>query len=180
MDPGRDFDRLDPALLQANRLAAAICFTCQGRLFLLSGEEFARAKQGVRDSVRSPFQVNALDWRRAWENRELADYYRGLIALRKRLPGLCDKSPEAPKRVEEPVEQTPNCVTATVDNSGNSPWQRLFLAYNAGPDEVLLTLPEGKWELLADGQSSFLWQSPQKWTGIYPLAPVSAAIFGQR
>lgn len=42
MDPSRNFDRLDPALLRANRLAAAICFTCQGRLFLLSGEEFAR------------------------------------------------------------------------------------------------------------------------------------------
>lgn len=181
MDPGRDFDRLDPALLRANRLAAAMCFTCQGRLFLLSGEEFARTKQGIRDSVRSPLEINRLDWRRAWENRSLLDYYRGLIALRMRLPGLCGKSPDAPDRVGEPKEPAANCVTVQVDNSGGeSPWQRLFLAYNAGPDEVSLSLPEGKWELLADGASSFLWRSPKECVGHYALAPVSAAFFGRR
>lgn len=181
MDPERQFRRLDPALLRANRLAAAICFTCQGRLFLLGGEEFARTKLGVRDSVCSPLEINRLDWRRAWENRALADYYRGLIALRKQLPGLCGKSADAPKRVGGPEEPAANCVTVQVDNSGgDSPWLRLFLAYSAREDEVSLALPQGNWELLADGASSFLWQSPQKWTGTYPLSPVSAAIFGQR
>ena len=34
--------------LRANRLAAAFYFGCQGHLFLLSGEEFARTKQGVK------------------------------------------------------------------------------------------------------------------------------------
>ena len=181
MDPQRRFRSLDPALLRANRLAAAICFTCQGRLFLLSGEEFARTKLGVRDSVRSPLEVNALDWHRAWENRELVDYYRGLIALRKRLPGLCDKSPSAPKRVEQVQEPAKDCVTLTVDNSGgNSPWERLFLAYSARSTAVEITLPSGEWELLADGESSFLWESPEARARHYSLAPVSAAVFGQR
>lgn len=181
MDPLRRFDRLDPDILRANRLAAAICFTCQGRLFLLSGEEFARTKQGIRDSVRSPVQVNRLDWRRAWENRELVDYYRGLIALRMRLPGLQDKSPQAGERVKNVEEPVRNCVTLRVDNTGgDSPWRRLFLAYNVRREAVSLTLPEGGWELLADADSSFRWQSPETCAGAYTLPHVSAAIFGQR
>lgn len=179
MSPDRDFDRLDPALLRANRLAAAICFTCQGRLFLLSGEEFARTKQGIRDSVCSPLEINRLDWRRAWENRALVDYYRGLIALRMCLPGLQDKSSQAGSRVTCVQELVRNCVTAQVDN-GDGPWQRLFLVYSARQTETEIPLPEGAWELLADGQSSFLWQSLQTRTGRYLLAPVSAAMFGQR
>lgn len=179
MDPNRRFDRLDPELLRANRLAAAICFTCQGRLFLLSGEEFGRTKQGVRDSVRSPLEINRLDWRRAWENRALVDYYRGLIALRMELPGLCGKSADAPRWVGGPEEPVPNCVTVQVDN-GDGRWRRLFLAYSARRDEVPLELPQGEWELLADGQSSFLWQSPQAWRGQYSLAPVSAAFSATR
>ena len=179
MDPSQRFAPLNLEMLRANRLAAAMCFTCQGRLFLLSGEEFARTKQGVRDSVRSPLEINRLDWRRAWENRPLADYYRGLIALRMLLPGLCDKSNQAPRRVGGPEEPFEDCVTVQVDN-GDGQWRRLFLAYNARKDAVLLALPQGKWELLADGQSSFLWQSPPEWTECYSLAPVSAAIFGQR
>ena len=180
MDAHRRFDRLDPDILRANRLAAAICFTCQGRLFLLGGEEFARTKQGIRDSVRSPVQLNRLDWHRAWENRELVDYYRGLIALRMRLPGLCDKSPQAGARVAEAEEPCRDCVALLVDNSGDSPWRRLFLLYSVRQEAVLLPLPEGKWELLADGESSFRWQSPEVYSGTAPLAPMSAAIFGQR
>ena len=29
-------------------------------------------------------EINQLDWTRAWANRQLVDYYRGLIALRMR------------------------------------------------------------------------------------------------
>lgn len=179
MDPRVQFGKLTPDLLRANRLAAAICFTCLGRLFLLSGEEFARTKLGVRDSVRSPFEVNALDWRRAWENRDLVDYYRGLVALRKRLPGLCDKSPTAPDRVDSVHEPARDCVTLTVDNTcGDSPWKKLFLAYSARSAETEIVLPDGEWELLVDGTSSFLWEAPEVWSGRYLLAPVSAAVFG--
>ena len=180
MTPQRGFNWPDPALLRANRLAAAICFTCQGRLFLLSGEEFARTKQGIRDSVCAPVQVNRLDWTQAWENRDLVDYYRGLIALRMRLPGLQDKSPQAGHRVTDAAEPCRDCVTLRVDNrGGESPWRQLFLAYNVQQAAVLLTLPGGEWELLADGDSSFRWQLPERFTGTYCLAPMSAAIFGQ-
>lgn len=86
-------------MLRANRLAAAVYMTCQGRLFLLSGEEFGRTKQGQRDTHNAPITLNRLDWQRAWDHRDLVDYYRGLMALRKQLPALCDKSAGAARRL---------------------------------------------------------------------------------
>lgn len=80
--------------MRANRMAA-VYMTCQGRIFFLSGEEASRTKGGLENSYNAPIEINRLDWNRMYEQYELVEYYSGLIALRKRLPGLCDKSKDA-------------------------------------------------------------------------------------
>ncbi len=104
-----------PEFRKVYRLAAALYMTCQGHLFMLSGEEFGRTKEGVEDSYCSPISINRLDWALAYENQDLTDYYRGLIALRKRLPGLCDKSPQAAQRLLW-SELRPGVVCFRIDN----------------------------------------------------------------
>ena len=47
MSREKDFYVREEAVMKAYRLAAAIYFTCQGRIFFLSGEEFARTKEGI-------------------------------------------------------------------------------------------------------------------------------------
>ncbi len=181
MDKEQSFRQLSPELLRANRLAAAINFCCQGHLFLLSGEEFARTKQGVKNSYQSPMEINRLDWERAWENRGLVEYYRGLIALRMQLPGLRDKSDRAGERLLEVSEPAEDCAALLMDNHGESSrWSRLLLAFSARQEETALQLPVGAWELLADGDSSFRWREPQSVTGTAVLAPMSALLLGQR
>ena len=54
-------------------MAAAVYMTCQGNLFFLSGEEFARTKDGIDDSYNAPIELNRLDWQRAWDHRELVE-----------------------------------------------------------------------------------------------------------
>ena len=105
-------------VLAANKLAAFICFTCQGNLFLQAGEEFGRTKLGDDNSYCSPPELNMLDWSRAAEYADLVEYYRGLIRLRKRLPGLCDKSPSAFERVTERRIHREGLVSFRVDNRG--------------------------------------------------------------
>ena len=179
--PERRFRRCPPELLRQDRLAAAINFTCQGHLFLLSGEEFARTKGGIKNSYASPAEVNQLDWARAWANRGLVDYYRGLIALRKRLPGLRDKTPEAWKRLAAVTSPGEDCAAVLLDNEGDGgPWKRLFMAYSAAGEAVSLALPEGGWEILADAGSSFAWREPRVAADETALEPVSALILGQR
>ena len=136
MDPGQKFDAPTPEILRANRLAAAFCFGCQGHLFLLSGEEFARTKQGVKDSFNAPATLNRLDWVRAWAAhwQGLADYYRGLFALRKALPALCDKDEAAKTRLLRAWRPGRKSAAFLLDNTGPaSRWPRLLLGPTTRP-----------------------------------------------
>lgn len=177
MDPQQNFDDPAPQVMRASRLAAAIYMTCQGRLFLLSGEEFGRTKQGEDNTHKAPIELNRLDWERAWKNRELVEYYQGLIALRKQLPALCDKSEQAGKRLLHSQVPAARCVTALLENGGR--WSKILLAYNASSHPVELELEEGEWELLADERSSFWWQEHPAVTGAQ-VQPMAAMILGKR
>ena len=180
MDPQRNFEGLDPEVLKANRMAAAINFCCQGHVFLLSGEEFGRTKGGVKNSYCSSPDINRLDWQRAWDNIDLADYYRGLIALRMQLPALQDKSADACRRVVAAVDLARNCVGISGSNlGGDSPWDKILLLCNADEHTRELPLPAGTWQVLADGQSSFRWQQSVAAKGSVSLSPRSAWILGR-
>ena len=178
MDPGRNFAGQNAEILRANRLAAAIYFMCQGRPFLLSGEEFGRTKNGVKNSYNASPAINRLDWQRAWDNRELVDYYRGLMALRMLLPCVQDKSAEAGKRVLKTVELQGGCVAVLLDNAG-SKWDRVLLVVSNRTETTQCLLPRGTWQVLADGESSFRWKEPKVVSGSMEAAPVSALILGR-
>ena len=178
MDPQKNFTGSGEKILEANRLAAAINFSCQGRMFFLAGEEFGRTKGGIKNSYCSSSEVNQLDWERAWENKDLVNYYRGLIALRQQLPGLTDKSPEAKARLLWTHDCGGNCAAACVDNRGDSPWKQLLLVFNCGNDPKSLRLPEGKWQVLCDGESSFRWKENTVCEHVTAVAAHSALILG--
>ncbi len=69
---------------RADKMAAALVFLSRGTPFIAAGQEFLRSKQGDENSYRSGDEVNALRWDQVTENREIVEYYRGLIAFRKR------------------------------------------------------------------------------------------------
>ena len=83
---------MDERTLSMNRLAAGIVMTCKGMPFFQAGEEFARTKHGEGNSFKSSWQLNKIDWTRALEQEELVDYYRGLLALRRKFQayGTCE------------------------------------------------------------------------------------------
>lgn len=153
-------------VLRANRLAAFIYFTCQGNLFLQAGEEFGRTKLGDGNSYRSDPHINMLRWRQTTEFAGLLAYYKGLIRLRKKLPGLCDKSVTAASRILDREILGPGIVAFRLDNrpdEGQGSWnsiaaasggeacpRELFIAYNASREEAGLKLPQGQWTVLAD------------------------------
>lgn len=164
------------------RLAAGIYMTCQGNLFLLSGEEFARTKEGIEDSYNAPISINRLDWERAWKQHKLVDYYRGLIALRKQLPGLCDKRASAWERIYRQWKED-GIVGFFVDNrkeGDKSPWDTLEIIYNSRKEHRILSLPEGRWEILADGENSFQWKRPRVAESNMILEPVTMLVLGRK
>ena len=180
MDEKKEFSGYQMQILRANRMAAAINFCCQGRPFFLAGEEFARTKNGIKNSYCSDSRINQLDWNRAWQNRELVDYYRGWIELRKQLPGLCDKTEQAQKRILWTQQINPDCVVICMDNTGgNSKWGQLLMVFNGSENPYTGTMPAGIWQLLADGISSFQWKEKFVATNIVTVEPVSVAVIGK-
>jgi pullulanase len=181
MDRKKNFHGSQKKILRTNRLAAAINFCCQGRPFFLAGEEFARTKDGIKNSYCSDSSINQLDWTRAWKNRSLVDYYRGLINLRQQLPALCDKSAAAGGRILWVRETAPNCVAICMDNTGgDSRWSALLLIFNCTEQTRSGHVPPGTWQLLSDGDSSFHWQENTVLSGVVEAAPMSVLILGKQ
>lgn len=174
----QDYTTMDAVVLQANRLAAALLFCCQGNLFFLSGEEFGRTKYGVKNTYNASLSINQLDWHRAWQNAELVNYYRGLIALRKQIPALCDKSLGAAGHIRSVYE--PREKTAAVEMISEGKWQELLLLVNVGDRAQELKLPAGVWQVLFDGEDSFLWQKAQTRFGVLPLPAKTAILLGKK
>lgn len=117
MEP--DFGAYNEVALAQNRLAAGIYFTCLGTTFLQAGEEAARTKYGDDNSYRSAAKVNQLDWTRMHEYRDLAEFYRGLILLRKSFPAWRQRSLEVLDQISF-VDAPEGCV-AFIIRTGAEP-----------------------------------------------------------
>ena len=180
MDPQKNFAGCSEEIKRVNRLAAAIYLSCQGRIFIHAGEEFGRTKGGIKNSYCSSPEVNQLDWKRARENEDLVEYYRGLIALRKQLPGLQDKSPNAKDRILKAFDIAPNCSGILLDNSGeNSKWETLLLCFNCSQKSANLSLRSGRWQVLADGENAFRWKEALYAEEKIQIPPQSALLLGR-
>lgn len=150
-----DYLALRKGVLRANKLAALIYFTCQGNLFFQAGEEFGRTKFGDENSYRSEEKINMLRWKQSKEFKELVDYYRNLITLRKQLPGLCDKSEGCYDRIRDCETVRTGVLSFELDQSDcDSEWKRLRIIYNASDEPQKLNLPEGDWFVLADDREA--------------------------
>ena len=179
------FDRMVQSNPQASRrehiamncLAAAVVLLSQGIPFFQAGEEFLRSKplpDGSFDhnSYRSGDGVNSLKWQclEEAEYRQVFQYYKGLIALRKRHSVLRLQTREA-------VEQAVSCLeacdgVAAFHLRGET---ELVVVFNPGREQTAVPLPEGKWEIAVSGMHA----------GTEPLAvaentlwaePISAAV----
>ena len=179
LSPQKRFHSHSSKVLRANRLAAAINFSCQGYPFFLAGEEFGRTKGGIKNSYRSSPSINQLDWERAWSNHRLVDYYRGLIALRKKLPCLQDKSVDASRRIVSAVDLAEGCVGLSLRDEDGKQWDKILLLFHTGTHPADVTLPDGRWQVLADAVSSFRWKQRRILTGEVRLPPVSPLILGR-
>lgn len=134
-------------LIRMSELAAAIVFTSQGIPFFLQGEEFLRTKpiegkpgEVSPNSYNLPLYTNSLKYGKLTENREVFEYYKGLIAFRKAHAGL---------RLGTTEEVCEQLIFADIDIPGVAVFQihteseQLFVAYNAGKRAVSIELPEG-------------------------------------
>jgi pullulanase/glycogen debranching enzyme len=177
-----DFHRNDAERIQRVRLTSGIYLTSVGLAFFQSGEEFGRTKEGCGNSYNGPAVRNRLDWALTEQRKELVDWYRGLIGLRKELVRREELTVDYVDHITF-LSVPDSCVGFVTPEKTGTIWKRFVIFYNPHRDRLIHTnLPEGVWELLCDGENSLLWQQarPATCTGAYQLPPCSVIIFGER
>ncbi|MBQ8517975.1 MAG: type I pullulanase [Agathobacter sp.] len=144
--------------LAMNRLATAMVFTAQGIPFFLSGEEFARTKpiegtdKVAENSYNLPFYTNVMRYESVEENRELYEYYKGLIAFRKAHEGLRFGTTEEVQKALHFVDGMPKNVVAFTIKTDE---ETIFVAYNANKKAVKIDLPEkAEWQICVDNDKA--------------------------
>ena len=137
--------------IKQNKLAAAIYMSCQGRVFIYSGEEYLRTKNGEHNTFNMPIGLNKMDWELTEKNKDMVSFYKELIGLRKEMTGLCDKSYAAKDNITTFIKEE-GLLGVKVANKETSlvkpTYKEALIIFNANKEEKTVTLPEGKYKLL--------------------------------
>ena len=170
-------------LIRMNNLAAAFSILSQGVPFMQAGEELLRTKPGKKtrfdeNSYRSPDKVNSIKWEDLdkEEYQNTLAYYKGLIAFRKAHPALRLTTREQVWKNVHPVSVGNDHVVAfRIDEDQ----QELFVVFNADTHDVIMHLPEGKWNMHIDGRNAGT-DVIQSVEGQVMVSPISAMVLSRR
>ena len=155
------FDRLkigspnatEAELIKMDKLSQTSVLTSQGVAFIHSGAEFLRTKQGVANSYKSPDAINKIDWTRKAKYKEVYDFYKALIALRKNHPAF--RMPTA-KMIQQNLKfmdtADPLMVAYQINNHANGDiWKDIIVLLNGNNIDKSMELPAGDWNIAVDG-----------------------------
>jgi pullulanase/glycogen debranching enzyme len=182
--------RLNEGELKLSKLAALYLFASQGSVMIHQGQEFGRTKWIAPDPVNDPNtgkldhnsyekdnETNYIDYRDLDLNRELYDYYRGLIELRRSSPALRKAHPDSIRVVGSSDAML---LSALIEGeSSNDPYRYVVVLNGNVLIDHELVLPEGFWEIMATGQYASN-KSLAKISGRVIIPPASGSILRQR
>jgi pullulanase len=137
--------------LDIQKFANAIVLTSQGVPLLHAGEEIVRTKFGEHNSYNLPDSINQLVWHNKAKYRDVFDYYKALIELRKNHPAF--RMPTA-EMIRDHIsffefEKTLLVGYQITGNANGDKWKDILVFYNANPKVVEVKLPEGEWVIVA-------------------------------
>jgi pullulanase len=172
-----------------DKLAAVALLTSQGIPFIQAGQEFLRTKGGDHNSYNKPDAVNMIRWRDKQEHRDVYEYYRGLIALRRahslfRLE-TAEQVRQAVKFLDElGLAASSGCLAFLIEDvTEQDQWSRALVALNASARLVELKIPKGNWQVYGDSKEVGLLPLKLGSTligdGRASVAPRSALILGE-
>lgn len=148
-------------LIAMNKLAAAIVFTCQGIPFIQAGEEFARTKVNPdgslnENSYNSPDSVNKLEWKRKEEFKDLFEYYKGLILMRKTHKAFrMDFNSEIQDNLTFLDTNYSNVIMYNIKGDGvGDEWKNIVVILNGREHEVEIDLPGSEYVVVVNEKSA--------------------------
>lgn len=146
-------------LIDMNKLAAAIYMTSEGVPFMQAGEELLRSKVNAdgsfnENSYNAGDKVNAIDYASLAleENREVYEYYKGLISIRKNHPALRLETSEAVSKAVKPISTGASSVVGfTIDGTDilDETAQEMVIIFNASKEDYNY-MTDGSWKVLVN------------------------------
>ena len=143
-------DHAADELIPIDKLVHTVLLTAQGIPFIRSGEEIMQDKQGEPNSYKSPDSINRIDWSLKAKNREVFDFIRGLITLRKAHPAFRIPTVEGLQQWLRFMDTGDSGVIAYTlgEYANNDEWKEILVAYNGNRHEVEIGIPEGEWNVV--------------------------------
>ncbi len=149
------------------KLAALSLMVAQGISMLHAGQEWARSKivrdphnidsqkgKMDRDTYNKDDGTNWLNFNEIEINKELFDYYKGLIKLRLKSPALRKAQPE---EINFKVYHDPLHLTFSIDGKSSGDMYDYFVSLNGNlENEHEIILPKGHWEMVVNSSQAGL------------------------
>ncbi len=164
---------------RAVRLGTAAVLLSAGVPFLEGGVEIGRTKGGNHNSYDAGDAVNQFDWQRASGFQGLAEYTRGLIALRRAHPALrLGTQAQVERGLKAWASLTDSAAWMELDGAaaGDS-WRRILIIFNAGRTPIRHDLGSG-WNLASDGERAVN-GTLRRLSGSQEVPPLSAWVLWQ-
>jgi len=142
-------------LVKFDKLAQTIILTSQGVPFIYAGEEIYRNKKGVHNTYQSPDSINQINWDNKDVYKDIFNYYKGLISLRKDHPAFRIPTQATVQSNLKFIDaQTPNVVAYLLTEHVNGDtWKDILVILNGNRKAVTVNIPEGNWTVVChDGE----------------------------
>ena len=137
------------------KLTETAVLTSQGIPFLFAGDEIMRDRRGNGNPYNASDEINAIDWQKKTQNRDVFDYVRELIVMRKAHPAFRMGRAGLVRQYMEFLKMPVSNVIAfrlKGEPCGDS-WSNITVILNARPEAVRVTVPEGKYRVVCrDGK----------------------------
>jgi pullulanase len=161
------------------KLALAIVLTSQGIPFLHAGTEFLRSKKGNENSYNAGDSINAIDWSLKSKNRDVVEYVKALIKIRKEHPAFRMVTAEQIVSNLEFMTNLPGGVVAYTlkGEAVKDKWNKIIVAFNGTPKAHNIPLQPGYWSKASLGSYDPLGAASVENTLV--VSPYSCAIVYQ-
>ena len=138
-----------------HKLAETFVFTSQGIPFIFTGDEIMRDKKGIHNSYNSSDEINAVNWGQKSTYREVFDYIKDLITMRKSHPAFRMGDADKVRNHMEflPVKGSNLIAFILKDYANGDSWNNIVVAFNSRKKTAKISVPKGRYTIVCkDGK----------------------------
>ena len=163
------------------KLAGALFMTSQGIKFMNAGTEFARTKNGQRNSYNSTDSINMLDWKRAKTYSNVVEYYKGLRQINDVYTPFHDDTTTSKNTMSFKSSSGTLIVYTINNNTANkaNEWGTVAVCLNSGSAAATANLGSSGWTVVANDQKAGVASLGTVSGSTYSVPANSAAILVQ-